>query len=202
MIRRPPRSTPLYSSAASDVYKRQPSIPHIKDIYKIRTIISRREKARKGIGLLVDGPNMLRKEFQIDLEEIRNTLKEFGDIKVGRVYLNQYASEKLVEAIENQGFEPVVSSSDVDVRIAVEATELIFNPNIDVIAIVTRDADFKPVLSKAMEHGKETIIFGAEPGFSTALKNLADVVVTLGESSAVGGTRPEKFQQKEGEEVY
>ena len=24
MIRRPPRSTPLYSSAASDVYKRQP----------------------------------------------------------------------------------------------------------------------------------------------------------------------------------
>jgi len=75
---------------------------------------------------------MLRKEFQIDLEEIRNTLKEFGDIKVGRVYLNQYASEKLVEAIENQGFEPVVSSSDVDVRLAVEATELIFNPNIDI----------------------------------------------------------------------
>eukprot|EP00826_Nyctotherus_ovalis_P026219 TRINITY_DN2049_c0_g1_i1.p1 TRINITY_DN2049_c0_g1~~TRINITY_DN2049_c0_g1_i1.p1 ORF type:complete len:224 (-),score=79.91 TRINITY_DN2049_c0_g1_i1:60-707(-) len=27
MIRRPPRSTPLYSSAASDVYKRQPSLP-------------------------------------------------------------------------------------------------------------------------------------------------------------------------------
>jgi uncharacterized protein (TIGR00288 family) len=177
-------------------------IPHIKDIYKIRTIISRREKAHKGIGLLVDGPNMLRKEFQIDLEEIRNTLKEFGDIKVGRVYLNQYASEKLVEAIENQGFEPVVSSSDVDVRLAVEATELIFNPNIDIIAIVTRDADFKPVLSKAMEHGKETIIFGAEPGFSTALKNLADVVVILSESSDAGVARPEKFVQKEEEEVY
>ena len=78
-----------------------PSIPHIKDRFKIRTIIRRRERARKGIGLLVDGPNMLRKEFQIDLEEIRSTLKEFGDIKVGRVYLNQYASEKLVEAIEN-----------------------------------------------------------------------------------------------------
>src|SRR5660398_308402 len=26
MIRRPPRSTPLYSSAASDVYKRQPNV--------------------------------------------------------------------------------------------------------------------------------------------------------------------------------
>ncbi len=29
MIRRPPRSTPLYSSAASDVYKRQ--VPHPPD---------------------------------------------------------------------------------------------------------------------------------------------------------------------------
>src|SRR5660398_245973 len=27
MIRRPPSSTPLYSSAASDVYKRQPGLP-------------------------------------------------------------------------------------------------------------------------------------------------------------------------------
>ena len=30
MIRRPPRSTPLYSSAASDVYKRQDLIPLAK----------------------------------------------------------------------------------------------------------------------------------------------------------------------------
>ncbi len=162
-----------------------PSISSIKDRFRIRSIIHKRERSHKGVGLLVDGPNMLRKEFQIDLEEIRNTLKEFGDIKVGRVYLNQYASEKLVEAIENQGFEPVVSSSDVDVRLAVEATELIFNPNIDIIAIVTRDADFKPVLSKAMEHGKETIIFGAEPGFSIALKNLADIVVILNQEEYV-----------------
>src|SRR5660398_243396 len=28
MIRRPPRSTPLYSSAASDVYKRQGAVSH------------------------------------------------------------------------------------------------------------------------------------------------------------------------------
>ena len=95
-----------------------PSISSIKDRFRIRSIIHKRGKSHKGVGLLVDGQALLRKEFQIDLEEIRNTLKEFGDIKVGRVYLNQYASEKLVEAIENQGFEPVVSSSDVDVRLA------------------------------------------------------------------------------------
>jgi uncharacterized LabA/DUF88 family protein len=67
---------------------------------------------------------------------------------------------------------------------------------------VTRDADFKPVLSKAMEHGKETIIFGAEPGFSTALKNLADVVVILSETPATNVAAREKFTAKEEEEVY
>ena len=33
MIRRPPRSTPLYSSAASDVYKRQPRFTSILIIH-------------------------------------------------------------------------------------------------------------------------------------------------------------------------
>ncbi|MCX8172201.1 MAG: NYN domain-containing protein, partial [Archaeoglobaceae archaeon] len=79
----------------------------------------------------------------------------------------------------NQGFEPIVTSGDVDVRMAVEAMELIYNDSIDVIALVTRDADFKAVLMKAMEAGKETIIVGAEPGFSTALKNSADIAIIL-----------------------
>jgi uncharacterized protein (TIGR00288 family) len=134
-------------------------------------------KERKGIALLVDGPNMLRKEFQIDLEVVREILKRYGDIKVGKVFLNQYASDKLVEAIENQGFEPIVGSGDVDVRLAVDAMELVFNEHIDTIAIVTRDADFKPVLSKASAYGKETIVFGAEPGLSIALRNVADYVI-------------------------
>jgi len=140
---------------------------------------SKKEKGRKRIGLLVDGPNMLRKEFQIDLEEIRDILKDYGDIKIGKVFLNQYASEKLVEAVENQGFEPIICTSDVDVKLAVEGVEMVFNPVIDTIALITRDADFKPVLLKAMEHGKETIIFGAEPGLSVALKNSADYVIVL-----------------------
>jgi uncharacterized protein (TIGR00288 family) len=89
---------------------------------------SRKEKGRKKIGLLVDGPNMLRKEFQMDLEEIRDMLKDYGDIKMGKVFLNQYASEKLVEAVENQGFEPVICTSDVDVRMAVEPCDRYHRP--------------------------------------------------------------------------
>ena len=151
-------------------------------IKKIKDYLSkRRSTQRKKIGVLVDGPNMLRKEFNTNLKEIRDILTEYGDIKIAKVFLNQYATDKLVEAIENQGFEPIVTSGDVDVRMAVEAMEMIYNDSIDVLALVTRDADFKAVLMKAMEMGKETIIVGAEPGFSTALKNSADIAIVLNE---------------------
>lgn len=145
----------------------------------VKYLSTKKETDRRRIGLLVDGPNVLRKEFNVNLEEIRDVLKEYGNVKIGRVFLNQYASDKLVEAIENNGFEPIICSSDVDVRLAVEGMELVYNPNIDTIALVTRDADFKPLLTKANEHGKETIIFGVEPGFSTALRNSSDYVVIL-----------------------
>lgn len=140
---------------------------------------SKKENERKNIGLLVDGPNVIRKEFNVDLYEIKIALKEYGNVKVGKVFINQYASNKLVEAIENHGLEPIICSSDVDVRLAVEGMELVYNENIDTIAIVTRDADFKPLLNKANEKGKETIIFGIQPGFSIALKNSADYVILL-----------------------
>ncbi|HOI70849.1 MAG TPA: TIGR00288 family NYN domain-containing protein [Methanobacterium sp.] len=133
----------------------------------------------KNIGLLVDGPNMLRKEFKLNLDLVRKIIKEYGDMRVGKVLLNQYASDKLIEAIVNQGFTPIVVAGDTDVYMAVEAMELIYNPNIDVIALMTRDADFLPIVNKAKENGKETIVIGAEPGFSAALQNSADDAIIL-----------------------
>jgi len=81
--------------------------------------------------------------------------------------------------VTNQGFEVVIVPSDVDVALAVDATEYVFNPNIDIIAVCSRDSDFKPLLTKAKEHGKETIVVGTEPDFSAALQNTADLVINL-----------------------
>ncbi len=138
------------------------------------------------VAVYVDGPNVVRKEFDLDLDELREKVGEFGNIKVGKVFLNQYASDKLIEAIVSQGFEAALGlggekakESDVDVYMAVNAMESVFNDDIDVIVLVTRDTDFLPVIQKAKEYGKETVIIGMDPGFSTALKNAADQVVTL-----------------------
>lgn len=142
---------------------------------------TKKEKGRRKIALLVDGPNMLRKEFQTNLKEITGVLKDYGDVKIRKVFLNPYASEKLVEAVVNQGFDPVMCPGDVDVALAVEGMDIVHNPHIDTLALVTRDADFMPLLTKANELGRETIVFGAEPGFSSALKNSADYVIVLSE---------------------
>jgi len=141
--------------------------------------LRKQESGVKNIGLLVDGPNMLRREFNLDLESIREIMAEHGKMRVGKVLLNQYASDKLIEAIVNQGFTPIVVAGDTDVHLAMEAMELIYNPNIDIIAIMTRNADFLPLLNKTKENGKETIVIGAEPGFSIALQNSTDSSITI-----------------------
>ena len=139
------------------------------------------------IALFLDGPNLLRKEFEIDLNQIKSDLSEYGNLREAKVFLNQFAPDKLIEAVANQGFEPVIGigekkdeiASDVDVYVATAAVSAIYNPHIDIIALATRDADFLPVLQLAKKMGKKVIIVGIEPGFSKALQNAADDVIIL-----------------------
>ncbi|VVB57551.1 NYN domain protein [uncultured archaeon] len=129
------------------------------------------------IALLVDGPNIIRRDVRIDMLSVRNLVSQHGQVKVAKVFLDQYASDKLIEAMVNQGYEPVLTTGDVDVTMAVEATVQAFNPHIDTIALMTRDIDFRPVLVKAKEMGKSTIVIGNEPGFSVGLRAAADTVI-------------------------
>ena len=71
-----------------------------------------RKSNERNIGLLVDGPNMLRNEFHLDLEMIKEIVSENGTIKVAKVLMNQYASDKLIEAVVNQGFTPIIVAGD------------------------------------------------------------------------------------------
>jgi uncharacterized protein (TIGR00288 family) len=137
------------------------------------------EAPKKTIGLIIDGPNILRKEFGIKLEDILEALKRIGNVRVAKVILNQYAPQGLIEAIVNQGLEPVIVAGDTDVRVAIEAMEMIYNSDVDVIALASRDADFLPIIIEAKRRGKETVVIGVEPGFSVALQNAADYVIKM-----------------------
>jgi len=149
------------------------------------------EKIRKRFGekpklaFFVDGPNMIRKEFNLDLKDLRKRVGKYGRIIIGKVFLNQFASEKLIEAVANEGFETIIAlgdpelKTDVDVSITVHAMEAIYNPDIEVIALASRDADFLPLIQKAKEHGKITVLVTIESGLAVSLRHASDFVELL-----------------------
>ena len=132
------------------------------------------------VALFVDGPNVLRDEFDVDLDDIREAGAAAGRLAVKRLYLDEHATPGLIQAAEARGFEVVITSGDVDVKLAIDATELALSEPVDVLAIVSRDTDFKPVLEKAARHGVRTLaIAPGEYGRSDALRNTAHEAVTL-----------------------
>ncbi len=144
-----------------------------------KNIIDKLMAKNRNIALFVDGPNILRKEFQIDLDLVKSRLQNKGNLKIAKVYINQFATQKLIEAIINKGFDPIVTVTDVDVAMAVDSTEAIFNQSVNTICLVTRDADFLPVITKAKKYGKDVIVMLVDDSASVSLKNTADELIIL-----------------------
>lgn len=140
-------------------------------------------KGKEKIAILVDGPNIIRKSFNIDLNEVKKQVAKYGQIRVAKVYLDQFASDKLIEAMINQGFDTTITTGDVDVTMAIEGMEYLVDKKIDTLALVTRDTDYRPLLVKAREKGKRTIIVATDTAFSAALKNTADIVIIINNNS-------------------
>jgi uncharacterized protein (TIGR00288 family) len=145
-------------------------------------------KGQPKIAVFVDGPNMIRKEFSISLAELRKTIQKHGRITVAKMFFNQFAPPKLLEAAAAEGFEVRVmpateEKQDVDVPVAVAAVKASFDKRVDIIALVTRDSDYLPVVQLAKEMGKKVLVVGADVSFSKALQNSADFVEILGKTS-------------------
>jgi uncharacterized protein (TIGR00288 family) len=133
------------------------------------------------VALFVDGPNVLREEFDVDLDDVRGAAEAFGRVRVARLYLDEHATPGLVQAAEARGFEVRVTSGDVDVALAIDATELVCE-GVDLLAVASRDTDFKPLLEAAARRGTRTVALApGEYGRSDALRNAAHDAVTLGE---------------------
>ncbi|MFD1646371.1 NYN domain-containing protein [Haloarchaeobius litoreus] len=143
---------------------------------------------RARVGLFVDGPNVLRDEFDVDLDDVRTAATAVGDLTVTRLYLDEHATPGLIQAAEARGFEVVVTSGDVDVKLAVDATETVVTEAIDTLAIASRDTDFKPVLEKAGRYGIRTLaIAPGEHGRSDALRNAANEDVVIDDDASLSG---------------
>ena len=132
------------------------------------------------VALLVDGPTVFRDEFDVDLADLRAAGESLGRLSVARVYFDVRASSGLIQAAEAHGFAVRVTSGDVDVALAVDATELAATGAVDTLAVASRDMDFKPALEVAARHGVRTVVLApGEHGRSEALTAVADEAVLL-----------------------
>ncbi|ELZ44802.1 hypothetical protein C463_07597 [Halorubrum californiense DSM 19288] len=133
-----------------------------------------------GVALFVDGPNVLREEFDVDLDDVRRAGEAEGPLVITRLYLDEHATPGLIQAAEARGFEVVITSGDVDVKLAVDAARFAAEGRMDTLAIASRDTDFKPVVETANGYGIRTLaIAPGEFGRSDALRNAANGSVTL-----------------------
>lgn len=148
---------------------------------RIRSLVRLVTRLRRSgrVALLIDGPNVLRREFAVRLDDLKHLVEELGKIGVAKVYLNERASLKLLEAISNSGFTPVVSTTDVHINMAVDSMDLVLGDATKLLVIFSRHARTAVILRRAREHGVETIAIGFEPGFSVAVQNAADHVLRL-----------------------
>ena len=113
------------------------------------------------------------------LDDLKSLIEELGKIGVAKVYLNDRASAKLLEAISNSGFTPVVTTSDVHLHMTIESMDLVLGDATKLLVIFSRHARAAPILRRAREHGLETLAIGFEPGFSVAVQNAADYVLRI-----------------------
>lgn len=136
--------------------------------------------ARTRFGLFVDGPNLLRADVELDLDDLRKAIDTRGRVTIRRVYLDHRAPARLVQAVEAAGYEVITTSGDVDVRLAVDATAAIEAGDLEGVAIASRDLDFKPVLERARRRNLETVVvLSGNAERSAGLLAAADEVVTL-----------------------
>jgi len=113
------------------------------------------------VALFVDGPNMMRKEYQFGFDDFEKVVAEYGEIGLRRIYFTPRVRghrPTLVDAAYHHGFQPFFGFKDVDTIMTAHAAETILTRDEDLIALATSDSDFVPVLHMANERGKHTLV--------------------------------------------
>lgn len=114
------------------------------------------------VALLIDCENA----HAESIDGILGELAEKGAINIRRAYGNWKNQAAWEEKLHPFAIQPVQQfaytkgKNAVDMRMAIDAMDLLFTESIDVFALVTSDSDFTPLVLKLLEKGKQVIGFG------------------------------------------
>ena len=133
----------------------------------------------------------------IDVENINNVnslrdlmwqLEQHGDLTVKKAVGDWDRAINIVrDGIESLGFDLVHQKNlapghnSADVRLVIEALDLLHDPDIDVdtFAVLSSDQDFLPLYDRLRELGKSVIVAGDATGNSLRLERHADTFISI-----------------------
>ena len=144
---------------------------------KFGRAVKKKLSKKKKIGLFVEGGPFLKGSNLEELKLISEPLEELGSLRVFKIFFDHSINEEIMDWIVNAGFSPIMLSGDVDVHIAIEALEIIFEDKADIIAIVANNPNYIPVLNFAREEGIETIVITDSKSKDKSLENFADILI-------------------------
>ena len=149
------------------------------------------------IALLIDADNASPEH----LDEVLLVLGELGTINIRRAYGNwAKASLKgwgnltgLHSIVPMQQFDVIKGKSATDMRMTIDAMDLLYRGNVDGFGIMSSDSDFLPLAQRIREEGLQVYGFGTAKtpqSFQQACSRFFDVAA-LAENAGAGNGEPD-----------
>lgn len=137
------------------------------------------------------------------VEWLFDQVSNLGRILIRRAYSDWSKGGRQRDQLLQFGIEPVhvfqASSSGKnasDIRLAIDAIDLLFSSPVDTFVIVSGDADFLPLVNKLRSSGKMVIGAGRRKSTSATLVKACDRYYYLDQHEESGGvTRPQSVEQ-------
>ena len=146
------------------------------------------------IALLIDADNA----SPIHLDEVLLVLGELGTINIRRAYGN-WAKASLKgwgnltgkhSIMPMQQFDIVKGKSATDMRMTIDAMDLLYRGHVDGFGIMSSDSDFLPLAQRIREDGLEVYGFGTAKtpqSFQQACTRFFDVAALAADNNGTGG---------------
>ncbi len=141
-----------------------------------------RPRQNRNIALLIDADNA----SPNDLDAALNILGDLGTVNIRRVYgnwskpaLKGWAAIIHSHAIEpQQQFDITKGKNATDMKMAIDAMDLLYSGNVDGFGIMSSDSDFMPVAMRLRQNGLPVYGFGSSKtpqGFRQACTRFIDL---------------------------
>jgi uncharacterized protein (TIGR00288 family) len=160
--------------------------------------------AERQLAVLIDFENTGLKSIQWLFDQV----SDIGRIIVKRAYADWSVEAAKRDQLLELGIEPVHlfrsrggGKNSSDIRLAIDAIELLNQSPVDTFVIVSSDSDFVPLVSKLRAAGKTVIGAGREAIVSRTLVRSCDRYFYLEQSDKVPSAQPSPQEERHKEQV-